>query len=180
MPWRRERLPTPVFWPGQFCGVAKSQTRVSDFHFTLLSVIISSSIHVVANGMISSFFFLNGWVIFHLIYIYIYIYACMLSCFSLVPLFVTLWTVTHQAPLSMGFSRKEYWSGLPCPPETHTHTYTCACAHTHVYHICFIQSSVDEHLGCLHVLIIINSAALNIEGCVSFWIRIFCPLGIYA
>ena len=31
-------------------------------------------------------------------------------------LFVTLWTVAHQAPLSMGFSGQEYWSGLPCPP----------------------------------------------------------------
>ena len=30
-------------------------------------------------------------------------------------LFVTPWTVAHQAPLSMGFSRQEYWSGLPCP-----------------------------------------------------------------
>ena len=29
---------------------------------------------------------------------------------------VTLWTVAHQAPLSMGLSRQEYWSGLPCPP----------------------------------------------------------------
>ena len=28
----------------------------------------------------------------------------------------TLWTLAHQAPLSMGFSRQEYWSGLPCPP----------------------------------------------------------------
>ena len=28
----------------------------------------------------------------------------------------TLWIVAHQAPLSMGFSRQEYWSGLPCPP----------------------------------------------------------------
>ena len=28
----------------------------------------------------------------------------------------TLWTVAQQAPLSMGFSRQEYWSGLPCPP----------------------------------------------------------------
>ena len=27
-----------------------------------------------------------------------------------------LWTVTHEAPLSMGFSRQEYWSGLPFPP----------------------------------------------------------------
>ena len=28
----------------------------------------------------------------------------------------TLWTAARQAPLSMGFSRQEYWSGLPCPP----------------------------------------------------------------
>ena len=35
--------------------------------------------------------------------------------FSCVQLFVTPWTVAHQAPLSMGFSRQEYWSGLPCP-----------------------------------------------------------------
>ena len=40
----------------------------------------------------------------------------MLSHFSCVRLFAALWTVTHQAPLSMGFSRQEYWSGLPCPP----------------------------------------------------------------
>ena len=40
----------------------------------------------------------------------------MLSCFSHVQLLETLWTVAHQAPLSMGFSRQEYWSGLPWPP----------------------------------------------------------------
>ena len=32
-----------------------------------------------------------------------------------VQLFVTLWTVAYQAPPSMGFSRQEYWSGLPFP-----------------------------------------------------------------
>ena len=32
-----------------------------------------------------------------------------------VQLFVTPWTVVHQAPLSMGFHRQEYWSGLPFP-----------------------------------------------------------------
>ena len=42
--------------------------------------------------------------------------ACLLSYFSCVWLFATQWTVAHQAPLSMGFSRQEYWSGLPCPP----------------------------------------------------------------
>ena len=39
-----------------------------------------------------------------------------LSHLSPVWLFVTLWTVARQAPLSMGFSRQEYWSGLPFPP----------------------------------------------------------------
>ena len=34
---------------------------------------------------------------------------------SRVQLFATLWTVVYQAPLSMGFSRQEYWSGLPFP-----------------------------------------------------------------
>ena len=37
----------------------------------------------------------------------------LLSHFSCVQLFLTPWTVAHQAPLSMGFSRQEYWSGLP-------------------------------------------------------------------
>ena len=32
-PWRREKLTTPVFWPGEFHGVTKSWTRLSDFHF---------------------------------------------------------------------------------------------------------------------------------------------------
>ena len=43
----------------------------------------------------------------------------MTSCaqsLSSVPLFVTLSTVACQAPLSIGFSYEEYWSGLPCPP----------------------------------------------------------------
>ena len=40
----------------------------------------------------------------------------MLSRFSHVLLFATPWTVAHQAPLSMGFSRQEYWSGLPYLP----------------------------------------------------------------
>ena len=41
---------------------------------------------------------------------------CVLSHFICVRLFVTLWTVAHQAPLSMGFSKQESWSWLPFPP----------------------------------------------------------------
>ena len=43
-------------------------------------------------------------------------HVCVLSHFSCVQLFVTLQAVAHQAPLSMGFLRQEYWSGFPCPP----------------------------------------------------------------
>ena len=48
--------------------------------------------------------------------------ACMLSRFSHVQLFATLWTAACQAPLSMGFSKQEYWHGLglPCPPSRGT------------------------------------------------------------
>ena len=59
-----------------------------------------------------------------LLYFYSYINAqshplkmllLLLSCFSRVQLCVTPLTAAHQAPLSMGFSRHEYWSGLPFP-----------------------------------------------------------------
>ena len=45
--------------------------------------------------------------------------ACVLSHFSRVWLFASLWTVAHQAPLSMVFARQTYWSGLPCLPPGH-------------------------------------------------------------
>ena len=43
-------------------------------------------------------------------------FVCILGHFSCAPLFATLWTIACQAPLSVEFSRQEYWSGLPCPP----------------------------------------------------------------
>ena len=45
-----------------------------------------------------------------------YMCVCLVSRFSHVRFFSTLWTIARQAPLSMGFSRQEYWSGLSCPP----------------------------------------------------------------
>ena len=39
----------------------------------------------------------------------------LLSCFSRVRLSATPWTAAHQAPPSVGFSRREYWSGVPLP-----------------------------------------------------------------
>ena len=45
----------------------------------------------------------------------LFLVCVSVSLFSCVWLFATLWTVAHQAPLSMGFSRQECWSGLPFP-----------------------------------------------------------------
>ena len=51
------------------------------------------------------------------IYICIYIYAIYFSGGLVAKsLFATPWTVAHQSSLAMGFSRQEYWSGLPFPP----------------------------------------------------------------
>ena len=44
-----------------------------------------------------------------------YFHCVCAQSYSHVQLFATSWTVAHQAPLSMGFSRQEYWSGLPFP-----------------------------------------------------------------
>ena len=46
-------------------------------------------------------------------YAHVCMHACILSC---ARLFVTPWTVVHQAPLPMEFPRREYWSGVPFPP----------------------------------------------------------------
>jgi len=45
--------------------------------------------------------------------------VCVLSHFSRVRLSAILWTMACQTPLSMGFSRQEYWSGLPFPSPVH-------------------------------------------------------------
>ena len=41
---------------------------------------------------------------------------CHIKSLHLYPTLSTLWTIACQGPLSMGFSRQEYWSELPCPP----------------------------------------------------------------
>ena len=51
----------------------------------------------------------------HLV-ITVYVHVCVCVCmFSCVQLFAIPWTVACQALLSMGFSKQEHWSGLPCP-----------------------------------------------------------------
>ena len=75
----------------------------------------------------------------------------MLSHFSHVQLFVTLWTVAYQASLSMGFSRQKYWSGLafpapgdlPDPGIEPTSFNSLALAHPH-YQVVIIYSPLPS------------------------------------
>ena len=62
-------------------------------------------------------FFSFGIMLLRVIHVVVSMHTCVLSHFSHVQLFETLWTVSQQAPLFMGFSRQEYWSGLPHPPS---------------------------------------------------------------
>ena len=77
----------PTFW---FCASVSLCCRLSGSS----TLFISCKLELIS----------NGWC------------ACMFSRFSCVRLFVTLRPVAQQAPLSMGFSRQEYWNGLPGSP----------------------------------------------------------------
>ena len=56
--------------------------------------------------------------------------------FSRVRLLATPWSAAYQAPLSMGFSRQEYWSGLPLPSPN------CRFASFHILHFFFFNFSI--------------------------------------
>ena len=89
----------------------------------------------------------------------------------------------------MGFSRQEYWSGLPFPspgdlPDPGTEpgspaleadalTFEPPRKPIYIHHIFFIHSSVYGHLGFFHVLAIVYSVVMNIGVYVSFSIMVF-------
>ena len=77
----------------------------STFSFLILFSIVAAPIYISTNS-VGRFPFLQMRVILNKHWL-----LCMLSLFSLVPLFEILWTVAQQAPLSMGFSRQEYCVG---------------------------------------------------------------------
>jgi len=111
-------------------------------------------------------------------------FACMLSCFSHARLFVTLWTIALQAPLSMGFSRQEYWSGLLCPSpgdlpnsgikrasfmspalagKFFTTSTTPECTHTHTQNVSLPLSKL-AHLPRIYLITCIVISLLSLHN----------------
>ena len=100
--------------------VAASQTRLSDFHFHYIEYIkISTLLGFTFFTFHDNVQLSEQW---PLEFVTLTLYSitchsgCVLSRFTHIWLFETPWTIDHQVPLSMGFSRQEYWSGLPFPP----------------------------------------------------------------
>ena len=90
----------------------------------------------------------------------------VLSHFSPVQLFATLWTVAHQAPLSMGFSRQEYWNGLPVSsfsrdlPDPKTEPMSPALAGIYFYHWTTLEAQIFQHCISLFLLFFISCITL--------------------
>ena len=103
---------------GKFLCIIESYRFHGAGHFLLVSL------HSIGRCLLSEYriAFLTSWCPCHCTMCEIpskywwCMHVCMLSHFSCVRLFATLWITACQAPLSMGFSSQEYWSGLPCPP----------------------------------------------------------------
>ena len=97
-----------------FYNVESSYIRTQNSYHRF---VIFSTVHLVHKDVMHFLSFILSNFVFFCCYLTILILCvCVLSHFSCFRLFVTRWTVAHQAPLSMRFSRQEYWSGLPCPP----------------------------------------------------------------
>ena len=98
----------------QSLGSQKSQTRLTDGTTThwLLDLCLLNIFHIHLTYSFSIFLDAADCMAWHILLL-------LLSCFSCVRLCATPYTAAHQAPPSLGFSRQEYWSGLPFPSPMH-------------------------------------------------------------
>ena len=110
-------------------------------------------------------------------------HMCCAKLLQSCPTLCTPWTVTHQAPLSKGFSRQEYWSGLPCPspgnlpnpgiepvspalqansspsePPGKPLFYGWMMFYCRYVPHFLIPSYTDRHMGCLYILVAVNNS----------------------
>ena len=72
---------------------------------------------------------------------------------SRVQLLATGWTAAYQAPLSMGFSKQEYWSGVPLPSPIYIyiHKNTCVCVYMYIYMSIYILLILISLISCYKI-----------------------------
>ena len=91
---------------------------------------------------------------FFFFFAYISLCVCAQSL-SHVRLFTTPWTVTRQSPLSMGFSRQEYWNGLLCPPPgdlPNPGIEPVFCIDRQVLYHCLLSTTWEAQILCFYTL----------------------------
>ena len=103
----------------------------------------------------------------------------MLSHFSHVWLFGTLWTVAHQAPLSMGLSRQEYWIWLPCPPSGIFPTWGLNPHFSHLLHwkagsLPLVPLGKPQYIQIMQYYSVLKPNELS--SCEKAWRRLECIL----
>ena len=96
-----QSCPTLCLYPSSLSSIVTSSEAFSDP--SVLQVTISSILEMYSTISHSTYLYL---ILHHL-----FVVQSIIRSYS----FATPWTVAHQAPLSMGFPRQEYWSGLPFP-----------------------------------------------------------------
>ena len=114
-----------TIWSGTLCLLIGTFSPLT-YNVIVDRYVCTAIVNLVLQLMLHFFFSCCGLMVFFYIMLvfsslwFLWIYCMFLICvcesLSCVWLLVTPWTVAHQAPLSMGFSRQEYWSGLPFPP----------------------------------------------------------------
>ena len=105
-------------------------------------------------------------------------HVCLLSCFSLVQLFMTLWTAARQAPPSIGFSRQAYWSGVPLPsPQVVSRTmfYLMSVWET----LSLPPSNCDTCHQFLVLLACFCSTAISASIHTAFWLPVSVSTGTF-
>ena len=98
--------------------------------------------------------------------------TCVFSLFSHVQISAILWTIAHQAPLSMGFSRQEYWGGLPFPPpgdlpDSGSNPGFPHCRHI-LYHLSHQWSPYNDIANIKAYIIYLNIRS-PLEPCALSW-----------
>ena len=122
--WQPTRLPRPWDPPGKNTGVGchfllqymkvKSESEVTQSCLTLSDPMDCSPPGSSVHGIFQARVLEWGAIKSSLEYLK-HLFLLSFSCQVITNSFATPWTVTYQAPLSMGFPRQDYWSGLPCP-----------------------------------------------------------------